>query len=419
MSEPRREHRFDVVVAGAGPAGTHLAIRLARAGFTVAVLDRKRFPRAKPCGEFMSPECIPILDELGLREPVLTRGARLVKGLRLHGYGARSEGRFTSIAGVDAPFDHGYALRREVLDELSLEAARACEGVSVFEGHAVTRIEQDRRGRVTGVVALDPEQCPVRFVATFTVGADGLRSRVARELGVQRPMRWLDKMAVVARFEGVERQDHAEVHFFPGGYFAAAPVDEDVLTLNLVVDRSSLAPGGRRAIEADLMDRIRATPGLADRLGARAPAAPLLACGPLAGRTTRQTFDGAALVGDACGYVDPVTGEGLYFAMRGAALLAATLAEALATGRADRAALRGYDRARRREFAARHRLGRWLQRGMRHPAIVRGFLRLLEARPRLTDLLVATTGDYVSPSALLRPGVLFEVLRRPELATSP
>jgi flavin-dependent dehydrogenase len=413
MSHPPRHDRHDVVVVGAGPAGAHLAIRLARAGHSVAVLDRRRFPRAKPCGEFMSPECIPLLEEVGLRDAVLAGGARRIHGMRLHGHGAAAEGRFVAVGGVEAPFDHGYALRREVLDQLAVEAARSCPGVTLLEAHAVVDLVRDGDGRVLGVEALGPDQRPRHILGSFTVGADGLRSRVARALGVQVPTRWLDKFAVVARFAEVPMRDHAEVHFFDGGYLALAPVDGGQITLNMVIDRSALPRGGRRAIEDALQARIAATPALGARLAGRDPVEPLLGCGPLAGRTRRQVFDGAALVGDACGYVDPVTGEGLFFAMRGAALLADALVPALAAGRTDRAALRGYARARRREFGPRLWIATLLQRGLRHPRLVRRVLRLLEARPRLADLLVATTGDYVSPRALLRPSVWIDALRTP------
>ena len=118
-------------------------------------------------------------------------------------------------------------------------------------------------------------------------------------------------------------------------------------------------------------------------------------------------------VGDACSFVDPMTGEGLYFAMRGAELLAAALVPALHARRTDRAALAPYLRGRKREIAPRQRVARWMQRGLRHPALVRGFLGLLQRRPSLADLVVALTGDYVSPRDLLRPSLWRDALRRP------
>ncbi|MBL8898390.1 MAG: FAD-dependent monooxygenase [Planctomycetes bacterium] len=408
-----RARYFDVLVVGAGPAGSHLALRLARAGFHVGLLDRQRFPRPKPCGEFMSPECLPMLEELGLRAALLAHGARCLKGMRLHGHGYRAEGRYRSFGNAPAPFDHGYAIRREVLDELALEAACACSEVEHFEACSVSELLRDESGAVRGVLAIGPERERLELRAAWTIGADGVRSAVARELGVQRTVPGLDKLAVVARYDGVPAVDHAEVHFYPDAYIAAAPVDEQVFTLNLVIDRARVPGGGRGGLEEELARRIAASPELDAKLGGKRPCEPLLACGPLARTTTRQTFDGAALVGDACSFVDPMTGEGLYFAMRGAELLAAALVPALHARRTDRAALAPYLRGRKREIAPRQRVARWMQRGLRHPALVRGFLGLLQRRPSLADLVVALTGDYVSPRDLLRPSLWRDALRRP------
>lgn len=404
-----RPLRYDVAIAGAGPAGVHLAIRLAREGHSVALIDRRTFPRAKPCGEFMSPECIPLLEDVGLGDAVAARGVRRIAGLRLHGYGRAAEGRFATFGGMAASHDHGYALRREVLDALSLDHARAIPGVEVFEGHGVTGLIRDASGRVLGLELVDPGRDEARVEARFTIGADGVRSRVANCLGVQRSLPWLDKFALVARFEGVPEVDVADVSFFDRGYLAGAPVDGGEYTLNLVVDRKSLPKGGRAALEDMFWERVESAPVFASRLVRNRVTGSLIGCGPLAARTTRQVFDGAALVGDACGYVDPVTGEGLYFAMRGAELLARPLVAALRAGRTDAAALAGYARARRRHLAPRFLLGKLLQRGMRHPRVVRGFLGVLQARPRLADLLVATTGDYLGPADLLKPAVLADV----------
>ncbi len=400
----------DVIVVGAGPAGSHLAMHLARRGYQVTLLDRKRFPRPKPCGEFMSPECLPLLERLGLREDMLHLRVPKVRGMKLYGYGVETHGRYEDARPVASSLSHGHAIRREVLDQQSFLAASRTPGVRALVGHGVRGLLRNGDGAVLGVDALDPEQCPVELRAAFTVGADGLRSRVARELGVRRKIPWLTKFALVARFSGVAPQDHAEVHFVPGGYLAACPVDSGLFTVNAVVDQADL-PAGRGAIQDFLSSRIAMAPLLAAKIGNASPRGPILTCGPLAGTTTAQIFDGAALVGDACGYVDPVTGEGIFFAMRGAEMLAETLDNALRAGRTDRGALRGYARARAVEFKPRYALARLLQRGLRHPRIANMVLRLLAAKPRLMDLLVAVTGDQVSPRRLLRPGVWLNVFR--------
>ena len=411
----RQDH--DVIIAGAGPAGTHLALRLARAGWSVALLDRKRFPRPKPCGEFLGPECLPLLEELDLRAPLEELAPHRIRRMELIGYGHRTVGGFRRIGRSTSTFDHGYGIRREILDEMAVRAAVQESGVRVLEQHPVSGLLRASDGRVVGVRAQDPAGDSFELRAPFTVGADGLRSRVARHLGVWRPVPWLDRFALTTRLRRGPLREHAEVHFIAGGHLILAPVDEDWATLNLLVARTSV-PAGRGNLRRFLEEHLQRAPGLTERFPALDPAEPILTCGPLASSTRAQTFDGAALVGDACGFVDPLTGEGMFFAMRGAALLARALDGALHARTTDREALDAYDRARRREFAHRRALGLLLQRGMRHPQIVSGVLRLLAARPSLTDILMGMTGASVPPRELLRPSVWLDALRIPRFRTT-
>jgi flavin-dependent dehydrogenase len=394
--------RHDVVIVGGGPAGASLAIRLGRAGFDVALLDRCRFPRRKPCGEFMSPACLPILEDLGLGKAVLTHGARKVHGMELFGFDRMAVGEYRTYDDGALALDHGYGLRREVFDDLLFRAAAATPGVTVREGWRVVGLVRDGDGAVLGVRVQDPHGATREVRGDFTIGADGVRSRVARELGVQREVPWLRKFALVTRYKGTQLKRRAEVHLFPHGYFAACPVDDGQLSLNLVVDFDTL-PRGRNALEEFFRQKLELAPRLEATLADADQVEPLRGIGPLARTTTEQIFDGAALVGDARGYVDPITGEGIYFALRGAEILAETLVSALHRKGRGRADLVAYNVSTCGELAPRIRLGRLLQRGLRHPWIVRNVLAILAARPRAMDALVSVTGDYVPPTRLLRP----------------
>ncbi|MGB3970247.1 MAG: FAD-dependent oxidoreductase, partial [Planctomycetota bacterium] len=110
----------DVLVIGAGPAGSTLAWRLARAGFAVTIADRAVFPRDKPCGEFLSPECAPCLAELGLHDLPGQLGAVPVPGMRLSGFGCTAHGRFRQLPDRAGHGRCGFGLRRVVLDDALL-----------------------------------------------------------------------------------------------------------------------------------------------------------------------------------------------------------------------------------------------------------------------------------------------------------
>lgn len=408
MSGDRREV-VDVAIVGGGPAGASLAVRLGQAGLRVAVLEKKRFPRFKPCGEFMSPECVPILAELGVAADVGALGVRRVAGMELNGYERRAEGRFVDVGRAPAPVPFGWAVRRERFDAVLLAAAAATDGVTVAERAEVVDLLRDRDGAVCGVRVREGG-AHAELHARCVIGADGLRSRVAADLGVQRPVPWLRRLALTTRYAGVRARECAEVHLFPGGYFAATTVDDGLFTLNLVVDQAAARTHGGDW-DAFLARHLELAPRLRERLAGATRVDPVRGCGPLAMTTSAQVADGAALLGDACGYVDPLTGEGMFFALRGAQILAPVLVDALYTGTVDADSLRPYVRARRVEFGPRFGLARVLQRGLRHPWLVARGLGLLAARPRLADLIVAVTGDYVPGRELLRPQVWWRALR--------
>jgi flavin-dependent dehydrogenase len=391
----------DVLVIGAGPAGSSLALHLARRGFSVVIADKKAFPRHKPCGEFLSPECRPYFSELGLDDELHRLHVRKVYGMTLHADGATAPGRFFALP--KAPYNEaGYAIRREVLDTAMIRAAAEKPEVTWLERHEFRSLLRAADGTVEGAVLRDPSGADRNLRARFTVAADGVHSRVARELSLQEPIRWLDRLALVGRFQGVAEKPGAEVHFVPGGYFAATTVDDGSFHLNLLTDRSALR-GRDGDVDAFVQQHIEAAPALAQRLVGAQRLDPWRGIGPLAFRTRRQTVPGAALVGDACGYVDPLTGEGIFFALHGSRSLADAIEQAAAAPKATERAMRAYEARRRAEIGPRMALAALIQRGMRHPRLVRWVIGALAQKPRLCDLLVNLTGDALHPRDLLSP----------------
>lgn len=402
--EHRNTPRADVIVVGGGPAGSHLALRLLRAGRRVVLLDKRRFPRPKPCGEFLGPECLPLLEELGLLEETAAAGAE-VRGMRLVGHGRETTATFDRFGRFAHGPRHGLAVRRERLDTIALEAVRA-RGGDVREEWSVSDLVREG-GRVAGVRGRRPDGEPFELRAPFTAGADGLRGRTARALGGFERIRWLDHMALSARARTRGLRGRAEVHFDRGAYLAIAPVGGGWATLNAVVPRAWLGGGAspRELIE----ERIARSHDLATRLEPLPADVPISAVGPLAWRARRVVADGIALVGDACGYVDPMTGEGLYYAMRGAERLAHELVPALARGRVDARSLARYARSRR-EFAHRRTMALALQRVLPRPRLARAVLALLERRPGLAHLALGMTGRAIAPRALIHPALWREAL---------
>ena len=391
----------DVLVIGAGPAGSATALQLAQAGFRVTMVDRREFPRHKPCGEFLSPECVPYLDQLGLAGMLDELGAHRVSGMRLSGYGTTTDGRFRRLPGRASHGEHGFGIRREVFDHRLVQAAVAA-GVEFLPRHEfVELLRQD--DVVAGAVFRCPDGARIERRARWVVGADGVHSRVAKALGVQRRLNWLDQFALVAHFADVPTAAAADVQLLPGGFFAATTVDQGLYSLNLVLPRRALRERAADDWDGFVQQHAERSPGIAERLRGARRLQPWRGIGPFGFRTTTQSVPGCALVGDAAGYVDPMTGEGIYFALFGARALGTALAAAMHEPATAAATLDDYHRQRARELGPRMSASKLLQRAIRHPWLVRTFLRGIGRWPRLTDLLVTLTGDTIHPRELLQP----------------
>ena len=386
--------RWDAVVVGAGPAGSATALLLARAGAQVLLLDRARFPRDKPCSEYLSPETTRVLERLGggILDAVAAESHARLTGMKVVApSGAAMVGRFGER--------FSFALPRTSFDTIVRGAAEAA-GAVVREGVKVTDLVYDR-GAVGGVIAGETHR------ARVVVGADGLRSVVARRLGGVRSSspRRVAFTAHVADVAGVT--DVGEMHVGRTGYVGMGPIGGGVTTVALVLPVKSLE---RRVGFFDALSRF---PGLAGRFDPRRVVRGILATGPFAQWSRRSVAPGALLVGDAADFFDPFTGQGIYSALRGAELAAACLIPALSggvSGTVPHAALQGYARARRREFAGKWLLERLIALGVGWPALVERVVGRLARRADLADLLVRATGNCIPARAVLAPGVLAGLL---------
>jgi 2-polyprenyl-6-methoxyphenol hydroxylase-like FAD-dependent oxidoreductase len=251
--------------------------------------------------------------------------------------------------------------------------------------------------------------------ARMVVGADGLHSTVAHRLGLARPSRGPRRLAFVTHRRGVAGMgDSREMHLFGDGYCGLADVGGGVTNVVVVVPmpRARIAAG-----DADgfLTRWIAGHPTLAARLAASTPCAPVRVSGPFASRARRSWAPGAALVGDAADCFDPFMGAGIHAALRGGEMLGPYLFEALRAPSATRAdhALEAYDRSRHHVFAGRWRAERLIGSAVGVPALMSRVARSMERYPDLADLLVGVVGGAVPPSAMLRPGVLWQLLAPP------
>jgi len=256
-------------------------------------------------------------------------------------------------------------------------------------------------GDVVGVVGVDGAGARVEMRARVVVAADGRASAIAHALGCRHPHR-LARMALVTYVVGVpDCRDVGEIFVDPPDYAILNPLAPDRVNLSLVVPLAHAVPW-RSRLEDFFAARVKQLPHLARRLAGARRVAPLLSMGPLAYRVTPPREGGVLFVGDAAGFYDPFTGEGIFTALRSAELAADTLATALRADDVSAVALAAYGRARRAAFADKERVTRALQALIGRRRLANLAARWLAARPRLLDTLLGVIGDYVPPRALPR-----------------
>ena len=400
----------DVLVVGGGPAGSSIAHALATRGVDVMVVDRARFPRPKPCAEYLSPQASRILARMGALNEIEQSGAAALAGIRVYApNGSVIAGDFVAEHGYHGFRDRGLSVRREILDAILVNRARAA-GARIVEGAKVTDLLRGDSGRVCGVrMTTDDASREIR--ARLVVGADGLGSVVARRLRLTRRLRWPRRIALVTHYTGVaDVGEHGEMHVAPDGYVGIADVGGGVTTVAAVfpVSRShEISTDRTEFLRRWLFDQRR----LALRFASAERVTPVVATGPFASYARRAWVPGAALVGDAADFFDPFTGEGIYSALRGGELLADHASDLLAAASpalADRA-LREYDRARRREFGGKWIVERVIGAVVAYPRLINRAARRLAARKDLADLLIGVTGNFVPAREIIRLGYVWNV----------
>lgn len=404
---------YDVAIVGAGPAGSACAIHLARAGLRVVIVDRGVFPRHKPCAEYLSPAAEPLLRDLGVLDLLeATRPARL-KGFRIYAPdGTYFQGDFaaTRHENGQSVYESGLAIPRHTLDAALLTAARTA-GAEVREGW---RLDQITRDLATSTTTLTPAGDHDPIQTRLVIAADGVHSTVTRRLGLQRPSH-MRKIALVAHLRGItDLTAYGEMHVARRRYVGLAPLEPtgagDLCNVAMVVDaaRDGTKLAGRP--EAFLLEELKTFPRLRGRLDHITVARPTLATSGICIEVAHLSADGLLLAGDAAGYYDPFTGEGIFRALHGAQLVTKVARDALMNNDCSAASLAHYDRLYHAEFRGKRTIEAIIQLAVQVPPLMNHISWIMRRRKYMADTIVAVTGDFLPPWAVLNPGFLLRLV---------
>jgi geranylgeranyl reductase family protein len=389
--------RWDVLVVGAGPSGAASAYWLAERGHRVLVVEKKRFPREKTCGDGLTPRAVLQLEDMGL-------GDRLADYLRYDGLRSIAHGVTLELAWPDHPEfpPYGYVVRRRDLDELVAGQASKAGAVLWPETEALRPLVE--AGLVTGAVVRRGETGVEEPVgARFVVVADGANSRFGRALGTARDRTYPLGMAVRGYFASPYHDEawiesHLDLRDRNGdhlpGYAWVFPVGDG--TVNVGVGLLSTFAGWKSVNTSHLMDAFVAT------APSRWGIAPETSCGPPTGgmlptgtSVTPRTGPTWLVIGDASGAINPFNGEGIGYAYETGRIAADVLDEALTTG--EGLALRRYEA----EIAARYglyfKVARAFVRAIGNPAVMRELTRVGMQSKTLMEWVLRIMANLLRP----------------------
>jgi len=385
-------NNYDVVIAGAGPAGSSAAIHLAQRGARVLLAEQKLFPRAKLCGEFISPECLDHFKHLGVAEKMTTAGgARLTQTV----FYSRS-GRSVSVPSEwFGNQNSALGLSRAEMDHLLLLRAREA-GVEVREGTLASALVYEDE-RVIGM-RLKTGEVTSDVTAPLVIDATGRTRALVRRFEDQKARTGRQHPSLVAfkaHLEDAEvAGDTCEIYFYPGGYGGLSSVEHGLSNLCFIASAADV-----RACHADaetVMKQIVSRNSRAAYTLARSRARSewLAVTLDSFGRREPVPADGMLMIGDAAAFIDPFTGSGMLMALEGGELAAAVIMRhlpGLRNGDQFSALAEDYRTSYQQLFGSRLRICAMLRRAAFVPRLASVAIRLFGASVRARRALARAT----------------------------
>ena len=362
---------FDVIIAGGGPAGSSAAIHLARKDIRVLLVEQKKFPRPKLCGEFISPECVRHFENLGVADAIKTSGPTALTETVF--YSAR--GHHVTVPSNWFGDPAALSLSRAVMDHVLLQRARDC-GVNVLE--ATTISEPILEGSDVRGVRLKTNGHDEEYFAPLTIDATGRAHILSRKLHPSEPRSKAKLIAFKVHLRNTRVAPNAcEIYFYPDGYGGLSSVEGDISNLCFIISAEQVKrhySNPELVMREMVMKNQRAAYTLAQ---AQIESEWLSASWERFGRQQPSPAKGLLAIGDSAAFIDPFSGSGMLMAFESGELAADVI-------------VRHRDKLQTNELCANYAA----EYGQKFDSRLRicGWLRRLAFRPRLAGLGIAICG---------------------------
>jgi flavin-dependent dehydrogenase len=383
------QSQCEILIIGGGPAGSVAALLLAKAGRAVTLIEAQPVLGERVCGAYLCPAGVALLDDLNLRTTA-THGMRSLLGMILV---APNENRLQTRFPQDPQFpDHGISLLRPQFDN-ALLAAAAQAGAKIRMGDRMQSLQRTATG--WSIELHTGEIISTRLL----IGADGRKSRVAKLTGLATAP-WQERVALHVDVPSLTpTEPYGEMHVFNDGtYIGLNPIGTNTLNVSALCDPHELQ---RTTAMTFINQRTQASPHLRSRIAPLTDVAKVRATFPAAASVSSVITQNAALIGDASGFLDPLTGEGIYQALWTARALAEEISVAWTTDTKLNAALNQYAKRRRQQHRGKRLCCQAFQGIIRRPAVSNAVLGLLASRRGVGDAFIGLIGNIYSPARAL------------------
>jgi geranylgeranyl reductase family protein len=406
-----KQHLYDVIIVGAGPAGSAAAAFCARSGLSVLLLDRSRFPRDKVCGDGITPQALYWLDKLGCIDQVLDAAGTCITACNLYINGVESVvGKFPS----GTPYPRFMTLLdRATFDNiLRLHAIKG--GAVMKENQEVIRVSV---GKDHAEVIVKNDDTTITYSAKIVIGADGASSVIARSLGAQ-TSRMTRAISMRGYFKGVTCEPSSMRVYFDESYFPGYGW--------LFVDHTGRANAGVGCFTGPVFPNAKPVRELFNRFCSQELASVLSKAEPIGAVkggwaplrcTWRRSAERILLIGDAAACIDPLNGGGIHGALESAALASRVIVDAVSRNDLSEQALSSYDELLQQyhgdDYAVGNMLTTYAQNNHASPlylALLKRIAAMAEANPRFGEFAAGIFTGMIPQRYLVSPQMLMSIM---------